>query len=202
MNPCLRHGRLIVGAIILGVACDKAPASPQASSGSSSDSSVVARVGERKITLGEVDERARMANMAAFQELYGARREALEELVAEALLEQEAKKQGVTSEELQAREIKSRVAEVTSEDVESFYDQNRGRLGGQTLEQIGGQIREFLGARNESLARESYLTTLREGAEIDVSLDPPRAPIQVAEGERIKGSPSAPITIVEYSDFQ
>jgi hypothetical protein len=35
-----------------------------------------------------------------------------------------------------------------------------------------------------------------------VSLDPPRVPIQVARGERLKGDFDAKITIVEYSDFQ
>jgi hypothetical protein len=37
---------------------------------------------------------------------------------------------------------------------------------------------------------------------VDVSLDPPRVPITVAEGERVKGSETASVTIVEYSDFQ
>jgi hypothetical protein len=52
------------------------------------------------------------------------------------------------------------------------------------------------------MARQTYLTSLREKAEVAITLDPPRVPITVAEGERVKGSAEAPVTIVEYSDFQ
>ncbi len=92
---------------------------------------------------------------------------------------------------------------MTPKDIEDFYNQNRERIPPeQTLELLSGQIREFLVARNEATAREGYLSGLREKAEVDVSLDPPRVPIIVADGERMKGGTEAPITIVEYSDFQ
>lgn len=193
------------GALFLSVSCDKAPASQAARTPSetASDSSVVARVGERQITLAEVDERALKANMAVFQQLYDARRQAIEELLAEALLEDEAKKRGITAEELETQEIRSKVREVTPGDVEDFFNQNRTRIPpGQTLEQLSGQIREYLTARNQLSARENYLSALREKANVDVTLDPPRVPITVAEGERVKGGSGAPVTIVEYSDFQ
>jgi hypothetical protein len=207
MHDCRGRGRvfLLAGALFLSVSCDKAPASQAArsSSGSASDSSVVARVGEREITLKEVDERAMKANMAAFQQLYDVRRQALEELLSDALLEQEAKTRGITKEELEAQEIRSKIREVTPKDVEDFFNQNRARIPPeQTLEQLSGQIREYMAAQNELAARESYLSALRAKANVDVSLDPPRVPITVADGERVKGPKGAPVTIVEYSDFQ
>jgi hypothetical protein len=155
-----------------------------------------------EITIEQVDEKALQTNMSAYQELYNARKQALEELVAEALLAQEARSRELTREELVAREIESKISEVTDEEVEEFFDQNRSRLGQQTLEQIGGQIREYLQGRNETTARHAYLTELRAKANVSVSLDPPRVPIQVARGERLKGDFDAKITIVEYSDFQ
>lgn len=207
MHYCRGRGRVLplAGALFLSVSCDKAPASQaaQARSESASGSNVVARVGDREITLGEVDERALKVNMAVFQQLYDARRQAVEELLAEALLEQEATKRGISAEELEAQEIRSKIPEVTAKDVEDFFNQNRGRIPpGQTLEQLSGQIREYLTAQNQVTARESYLSGLRENAEVDVSLDPPRVPISVAEGERVKGSAGAQVIIVEYSDFQ
>jgi hypothetical protein len=191
----------LAGVLSLSVACEKAPAS-QASTGSRDPGIVAARVGDREITLKEVDEKAVQTNMKAFQELYNARRQALEELVAEALLDDEARSRGTTREELVAQEIESKIAPVTSEEVELFFNQNRARLGQQTLEQIGPQIREFLEARNGAMARESYLEGLRAKANVAISLDPPRVPIVVARGERLKGPMDAPVTIVEYSDFQ
>ena len=201
------RGRVLslAGALFVSASCDKAPASQaaQARSESASDSNVVARVGDRKITLSEVDERALKANMAVFQQLYDARRQAVEELLADVLLEQEAERLGITREELEAQEIRAKIPEVTAKDVEDFFNQNRGRIPpGQTVEQLSGQIQGYLTARNDVTARESYLSGLREKTEVDVFLDPPRVPIAVAQGERVKGSEDAPVTIVEYSDFQ
>jgi SurA N-terminal domain len=192
-------------AAILTASCDEAPGSQEAraSSGAASDPSVVARVGDREITLGEVDQRALKANMTVFQQLYDARRQAIEELLAEALLDQEAGRLGISRDELETREIRAKIPEVTPKDVEDFFNQNRGRIPPeQTLEQLSGQIRDFLAARNEATAREGYLTGLREKAEVDVSLEPPRVPITVADGEPMKGGQEASVTIVEYSDFQ
>ncbi len=192
-------------ALIVTASCDKAPASQSAEANSErvSDGSIVARVGGREITLAEVDERALKTNMTVFQQLYDARRQAIEELLSEALLDQEAGRLGITREELETREIRSKIPEVTQKDIEDFFNQNRGRIPPeQTLEQLSGQIREFLSARNEVTARQGYLSGLREKSEVDVSLEPPRVPITVAEGERVKGGEGAPVTIVEYSDFQ
>jgi hypothetical protein len=195
----------LAGALLLTASCEKAPASQTARAGSEkiSDPSVVARVGDREITLGEVDQRALKNNMSVFQQLYDARRQAIEELLAESLLDQEAKKQGITREELESREIRSKIPAVTPKDVEDFFNQNRGRIPPeQTLEQLSPQIQEFLAARNEATARQGYLSGLREKMEVDVSLEPPRLPITVADGERVKGGEGAQVTIVEYSDFQ
>ena len=192
-------------ALVLTASCDEAPGSREAraSSGAASDPDVVARVGDREITLGEVDQRALRSNMMVFQQLYDARRQAVEELLAEALLDQEAGKLGISREELETREIHSKIPEVTAKDVEDFFNQNRARIPpDQTLDQLSGQIRDFLAARNEATAREGYLSGLREKAEVDVSLDPPRVPITVAQGEPVKGGEDASVTIVEYSDFQ
>ncbi len=196
---------LAASALVLSASCDKAPASQtaRASSEAAPEPSIVARVGDREITLAEVDQRALKANMAVFQQLYDVRRQAIEDLLAEALLDQEASRLGISREDLETQEIRAKIPEVTPKDIEDFYNQNRERIPPeQTLELLSGQIREFLVARNEATARQGYLSGLREKAEVDVSLDPPRVPITVADGERMKGGPEAPITIVEYSDFQ
>jgi hypothetical protein len=108
----------------------------------------------------------------------------------------------VSKEELVAQEIDAKLPEVSAEDVQTFFDQNRDRLGGQTLDQIGGQIREFLISRNGAVAKQKYIAGLRAKTTVDVTLEPPRVEITVARNERTKGPEEAPVTIVEYSDFQ
>jgi len=192
------------GALLLG-ACGQAPASqaPSTSSGGvSSDETVVASIGDRQIRLSEVDEKALESNMSVYQELYNARRQALEEILSEALLQQEASERGVTTDELLAQEVTSKVQPVSQADVQAFFDENRARLGGRTLEQIGPQIQQYLGAQRASAARQSFLSELKGKAGVAINLDPPRVPVQIASSERIKGPADAPVTIIEYSDFQ
>jgi len=206
MSKIRRLGALMtLCSLFLVVACGTASQSqtPARSGGEGqSDDAVVAMVGERSINLADVNGKLRQTNMSVFQELYNARQAVLGELVAEMLLTAEAESRGVTVDELVAEEISSRITPVTDEDVQAFYDQNRARLGGQTLEQIGGQIRDFMVARNEQAARQTFIDGLRADADVSIDLSPPRVPIVVASGERVKGSEAAEVTIVEYSDFQ
>ena len=189
--------------LLLALGCGTASQSRASSNGSGSgDDAVVARVGEREITMAELDEKVSSTNMEVLQALYNARREALGELVAGALLEKEAERRGLSVDELVQKEIASKVSPVSDEDVETFFNQNRARLGGQSLEQIGEQIRQYLNARNEAAVRQSYLDGLRKEVNVTIALDPPRVPIRIAQGERVSGPDDAPVTIVEYSDFQ
>jgi protein-disulfide isomerase len=49
--------------------------------------------------------------------------------------------------------------------------------------------------------RAAYLTELREGSEVTILLKAPRIPVEVGESPQ-RGPSDAPITIVEFSDFQ
>ena len=191
------------GVLLLSVSCGTASQSqPRSAAASPTDGTVVAHVDDRAITMSELDQRVLATNVKIFQELYDARRAALGELVAEALLAREADKRGMTVDELVEEEITSEVAPVTDEEIEAFHEQNQVRLRGQALVEVGPQIREFMESRNESIVRESYIDTLRDEANVDVALSPPRVPVTVASNERIKGPAEAEVTIVEYSDFQ
>lgn len=198
---CLALAAVFVSA----TACGQAPASQspaRAGAARASDDTVVVKVGDREITLAEVDAKAIQSNMEAYQQLYDARRQAVDELVSDLLLTREAESRGITKDELVAREIDAKVAEVNEAEIEQFYEQNRARLGGQSLEQIGPQIRQYLAMRGQTVARENFLSSLRTAANVTVALDPPRVPLQVASNERVKGKDDAAITIIEYSDFQ
>ncbi len=84
---------------------------------------IVATVGRISVTLAEVDERAlqmpaaNFGNLKLSQALFEARRTALDEIIGNALLDQEAKARGVDRATLAEREIASKVAAVTDADV-------------------------------------------------------------------------------------
>jgi hypothetical protein len=163
---------------------------------------VAARIGDKVITLDEVDQKAMAANMNAYQALYTARRQALEELIAEELLEKTAAARGISRDELVESEIDPKVKPVTDADIEAFYNQNRNRMGNRTLDQIRGQILTFLQNQYRFEARKDFLDQVKKDAGVRISLQPPRAEVRIAAHDPTKGSDKAKITIVEFSDFQ
>lgn len=196
----LRH--LLLASLVAAAACGGGTQSSRPVPSVSADTSEVARVGSQSITMQQVDEKAIATNMQAYQQLYDARRTALESLISEELLNQEAAARGMTTEELVTQEIENKATAVTEAEVETFFDQNSARLGGQTLEQIGPQIKEYLEAQRDTTVRSAFLDELEKKFAIKVTLDPPRVSIRVADNEPRKGPPDAAVTIVEYSDFQ
>lgn len=163
---------------------------------------VAARVGDQKITLADVDQKALGSNMNVYQALHSARAAALDELIAEMLVDREASSRGISSDELTELEITSKLTPVTDAEVQKFFDENRTRIQAASLEAVSDQIETFLSANRQAEVKTAFVTSLREKAGVETSLDPPRIEIQVASAEPTKGESEAKVTIVEYSDFQ
>jgi len=191
---------LIAGLMSLDLAMGKAEAAQPTKT--TTAGSVVAKVGERAITLEEVDKKALAANFKIYSDLYSARFEALDQLIGDMLMEQEAKAKGVTKDELVKREITGKIQPVTDADVKTWFDQNQQRMQGRTLEQVAGQIKPYLQKQRDTDARDAYVETLKKAAAVKLMLEPPRQDVKVAATDPGKGPASAPVTIVEFSDFQ
>jgi predicted DsbA family dithiol-disulfide isomerase len=168
---------------------------------------VVATVGSTSITLEQVDQKALQESTAnfggvkLFQALFEARRLAIEELVEDALIQQDAAARKVEPAEVVRQEITSKVAQPTSTDVETWYQQNRERLQNATLDQARGAIENFLVQQRTQSVRQQYLGGLRAKAAIRIMLEPPR--LVIAKADRpSKGPDNAPIEMIEFSDFQ
>ena len=168
------------------------------------DGEVAARVGSQAISMEEVDAKAKQtpANLQAYEQMYALRKAALDELVADKLVEQEAKKRGITKEALLEQELTSKIAAVGDAEVEQFYNENRARMGGKALEDMKEPIRQFLATQSRTQARQAMVSRLSATTKVDVILDAPRVAITVKEGEPSQGPATAPVTMVEYSEFQ
>ena len=176
----------------------KATAKPQASSGGGE---AAARIGDRTITLQEVDDKASSNLMRVRQQEYEVRQQTLEGLIDEELLNREAKAKGVSSDKLIETEITSKVADATPTEIDAYYEQNKARLGTQTKEQAGPQIGAMLKAQKMAVQRADYVKGLRQKYGVKVMLEPPRVQVSL-DDDPSKGPVGAPITIVEFSDFQ
>jgi protein-disulfide isomerase len=120
----------------------------------------------------------------------------LEQMIQDRLLEAEAAARGVSKEQLLA-DIKP--AEVNDAAIDAFYEENKARIP-QPKEQVADQIRQYLQQRGQFEAREKFFAGLGSKYKVEKKLEPLRA--EVAATGPAKGPETAPVTIVEFSDFQ
>jgi len=198
----MKAAQFVVVALLLTACSTSAqPAKRQAAS------DVVATVGSTSITLAEVDDKAlqqptgNFGGMKLAQALYEARRSTVEELVANVLMDQEAKTRGIDRSALIEKEIAAKISPVTDVEIAQWYQANQARVQGASLDQVRQPIRQYLTQERMQLARDQYLDTLRAKTPVRVLLEAPRQNVAAAKGAA-KGSANAPIEIIEFSDFQ
>jgi protein-disulfide isomerase len=190
---------LALTAVVTLVACS--------SSRAQQSSEVAARIGDRAVTIKDLEDRWAVRDPAghaeATQKIYEGRREALDDIIAEVVVGQAAKAKGVTPEAYLDTEIAARVKPVTDAEVAAFYQANQSQMQGRSLESIAPAISRYLQDQQRTKARQDLIADLRKTAPaVRVMFDPPRTKIDVAANDPAIGAASAPITIVEFSDFQ
>jgi len=193
---------LFIATAVSLFACSAAPAQ-QASSGTDA----AARVGDRVITNKEVDDRWRSQDPAghteAAQKLYDGRRGALDAIVGEMLILEAAKAKGMDPKAFEEAELKPRIKTVGESEVVTFYQSNIIQMQGRSLETMAPAIRRYLQEEQNGSARASLIADLRKsGPPVRVLIDPPRHEVELSADDPSVGSASAPVTIVEFSDFQ
>jgi len=131
---------------------------------------------------------------------YEVKKRALDTLIEQKLLEAAAKKNGVTTEKLLQQEVDAKAHEPTDAELQAYYLGQKDRLN-RPFDEIKDQLRQSFKHAKIQQARQDYLKALRTGGEVTVLLAPPK--VQVAfDPARLRGNPKAPVTIVEFSDYQ
>ena len=176
------------------------PSSPKSADGEGASQRVAVLEG-KPITQGELDDwikdqlfREQTDNLAAAS-LYELRSNSLQDMIDDRIIEAEAKKQGISSDELLKSE-RAALGPISDEQVTDFYEKNKQRMGGATRDQVAERIRTFLDGQRDGEVK----AALRKRANVEVLLEAPRITV-AAEGPSL-GPVGAPVTIVEFSDFQ
>jgi protein-disulfide isomerase len=178
-----------------------------ASSQQTGSNEPAARIGDRVVTVKELEDRWRASNPAdhaeVTQKLYDGRRGALDEMIAETLIAQAAKGKGMSPEAWVESEVSKRVTPVGESDVVAFYQGNISQMQGRPLDAMAPAIRRYLTEQGEAVARQALLDELRAaGPAVRVLFEAPRQQVVLAASDPALGSASAPVTLVEFSDFQ
>ena len=162
---------------------------------------VLATVGERSITEAEIENQIKGQMLRLHNQIYSLKKQAVDAIIDAHLQEQEAKKRGITRQQLRQQEVTEKTEPVSDAEVEEYYTKNKARFGEKKLEEVQAQLKESLQARKRQQRQQAFATELRKAATIDVKLTPPIVDVPTA-GAPTKGPPDAPITLVEFSDYQ
>jgi len=165
---------------------------------------VLGSVGEEKITMADVRARAgddldklETQYQLAKSRIIGA---ALDSVIRQKTVGEEAQKKGKSIDELIAAEAPGGI-EPTEIDIQQWYKDNAARLGGRTLDQVHSQIADLLRNQRRQEAAKKLDERIRAERKVVVNYQPYRLPFN-NEGAPVLGKKDAPITLVEFSDFQ
>lgn len=155
---------------------------------------VVATVGSHQITQSEVDRRIR-------NKLYDLRKSAIDSMADEYLLTEAAKHDHVSVADYVNRNAdRTAKQEITETTARDFYQQHKAEIGA-PFDQIKSELIAALRRREVERARERLLEQLRQAEPVRILLKAPRLEIATA-GHPELGNRGAPVTLVEFGDFQ
>jgi protein-disulfide isomerase len=198
---------LAVAMMVLAAACAQRTA-PAATTETKDDKTPVAKFGDTTVTAGELDEMVKgdlqRMEQQYLQQRFQLRKEALDAMLSQKLVEARAKSMNLSPQELLKKEVMDKIAEPSEEEVKALYEQ--AKKGGQQLppyDQVKPQIVGYLKNQKLQPAMAAYAENLKKEAKVLVLLpeyEPPKVDVE-AKGPA-RGPEGAKVTIVEFSDFQ
>jgi len=129
-----------------------------------------------------------------------AMQDALDSVIKDHLLSAEAKKRKVSVDEFLAVEIDGAITTPGDATIVQFYNENKSGIPG-SLAENASDIRQYLRALQRQTLFDDLIARLTEEYGVKSFLEPSRTPIPLA-GHPVKGPAVAPVTIVEFSDFE
>ncbi len=168
------------------------------SSGQTDASPVVAEVGGIKLTAADLEKEESSKLLQARYDYYQAQSKALNDLIDKTLLDQAAKKAGLSVEQLLDREVKSKVKDPSEEQIKVFYE---GLESDQSYETMRPKILDRIRQIRTDKAKAAFMAALRESQNVTISLAPPSAQVNL-ESANTLGSKDAPVTLVEFADYE
>ena len=125
---------------------------------------------------------------------------ALDRLIQQKMLDTEAARRNISVGALMQQEIEHKVSTPTDADVEALYAKEKDRLG-RPLNEIKVELRDAMLKDRMRLAFQEYMAGLKQKNNVAILMTAPRIAVS-PDPARVRGNPKAPITIVEFSDFQ
>ena len=207
---------MLFGSLAIGAACQSAPVTSETrqtttlgpSTVAAERTTVVAKVDGENVTEGELQDSVKggliRADVEHLEKRHEIEENGLDKLINDKLVAKKAKADGVTAEALLKKEVYDKVQMPSESEQKELYDQ--AVASGKELPpfaEIKDEIAQFMRSRKNENALKTYTDGLRAQAKVETSLPPLLLPkIAVEAVGPSKGEAAAPVTIVEFSDYE
>lgn len=179
-------------------------AAPALTSGiaQSSKGDVVAELDGQAITETDLLAKIKPRLSRIENQLYDIKRDGIDEIIENKLLEKEAQKKSVTVQQLLKTEVEDKVGDVSQKEIEDFYATIKDRVNGKTVEELKPQITAQLRGKRAGTYRENLIDKLMNQASVEIYIKRPKVDVGVGNSPSQGGPASAPVTVIEFTDFE
>lgn len=201
----------IVIAVTTVVSCRESSATPndfavvQQSASPPGPPAVLATIGSDKITMADLRTRAadQLDNLETQYQIAKSRivKAALDSLIRDRIWDAEARKTGKSVDSLIAEEAGPNGLVPSDADVNAWYQANQSRTGGRPLQELRPKIIDYLTRERRTAAARKLEQRLRTDLRVAVAYEPFRLQLNNEKAPTL-GKSEAPVTLVEFSDFQ
>ena len=163
------------------------------------DGNVVAVINNNvKITQSDLEQKESAKLLQAKDQYYFAERDALNLMIDDMVLEAQAKKEGISVDELLERHVNSQVKDPTEDQMQVYYE---GLQTDTPYATARPKILESIHKLRVAKARTEYVKSLREASNVQFMLMPPTAEVALGNAP-IRGPRDAKVRIIEFADYE
>jgi len=165
---------------------------------------VVATIGGQPLKAAALNERLKPIVYSLRLQAYELIKSQADLLVNNMLLLEESKRRQVGPEEIVRSEVSDKVRPPTEAEVVKFYNENKARINGD-LNTVRNSVANYLQEQERARLENDLSTRLRKNAQIRWLISEPQPPVQnisVDDDPARGGDANAPVTIVEFTDFE
>jgi len=190
---------LLGTAVLFLISNTMATAAPAASDQLAPGDGAVAVINGVRFTLAEIEQKQPTALFQARNTFFETEKKVVDQFVEDYLLELQAGKEHLTVKQLLDMHASgTAMPEPSEESLRLYYE---GTDSNEPFEAIKGKILDHIHERRATKAKTAYIQALRSQAQIAIQLNPPRAQVSLKTSP-LRGPAGAPITFVEYADYE
>jgi protein-disulfide isomerase len=170
------------------------------------ESEIAATVGDEVITSQRLDVLLGQKLLETRRDIYRMKREKLDQLIVEVILEKEAKQQGKTIDALVDQIAPVSSSSVEESEIDKYMQDNHEQLQMYqgSIPDLRQRVKAFLEQQKRSQVIKAYAHTLETKYGVRVLLplpNPPKVKVNT-QGAPTLGPADAPVTVVEFSDYE